>query len=278
MVFVAACFSLVEGGIAQSGREEAMDEQKQKSRARGYLGISTAPVPEAVRAQIVLEERFGLSVEFVVPGGPVDEAGIRRYDILISFGDQLLATSAQLGALVASRSPGEEVVLKALRKGAMLTFPAVLGDRREAPVMDPIASDLPVSDLMAKLLGEFTPKLSLEQTEDGSWQLLLDQHREIEQLLEVLRFGSGERAGVRFQRKWAELQTSKYEIWISEGQNGSRIVVKDRRSGVEIYEGSIESGSKEPALPEGVKALLEGAEEILREDKKGNIQKKSGEQ
>src|SRR5438093_3702569 len=45
--------------------------------ARPYLGVMLAPVPEALRAHLKIED--GVLLQEIVPGGPADKAGLRLY-------------------------------------------------------------------------------------------------------------------------------------------------------------------------------------------------------
>jgi hypothetical protein len=122
-------------GLGQESAEAAKTNyapESQEQRA-GYIGLSVDDVPPAVRAQTTLDEGFGLSVVFVVPGGPSDNAGLRRYDILTAFDEQRLAESGTLRKLATAKAPGDQVTLKVLRRGEERQILVTIGDVRDAP-------------------------------------------------------------------------------------------------------------------------------------------------
>ena len=58
-----------------------------------------------------------LSVDQVSAESPADSAGLKLFDILLKFDDQILVNSAQLKALVRMKNSGDQVNLEILRKG-----------------------------------------------------------------------------------------------------------------------------------------------------------------
>ncbi|MBS0660220.1 MAG: PDZ domain-containing protein [Verrucomicrobia bacterium] len=82
-----------------------------------FLGVVTVPAAGALSEQLGLPPGFGLVVENVVPDSPAAAAGLKRYDILKTAGDQKLVSPDQLAALVRATKDGEEMTLTLLRKG-----------------------------------------------------------------------------------------------------------------------------------------------------------------
>ena len=82
-----------------------------------YLGVYLSDLtPETAR-------RFGSSVETgalvekVAPGGPADQAGIRRGDIVIAAGNDEVQSSGDLISALRNYQPGDTVQLTVLRDG-----------------------------------------------------------------------------------------------------------------------------------------------------------------
>jgi S1-C subfamily serine protease len=57
---------------------------------RGYLGLHArnVPVPQHLARLYNLEQKTGVDVLSVEPGGPADQAGLLEDDIIISLGEQ----------------------------------------------------------------------------------------------------------------------------------------------------------------------------------------------
>lgn len=60
---------------------------------------------------------YGVVIMHVAPGSPADQAGLMKYDIILSFGSHRLASVRQLNALLAKAQPGQEVKLSVIQVG-----------------------------------------------------------------------------------------------------------------------------------------------------------------
>ncbi len=95
------------------------------------LGIATAPLPPAVRAQVDLPDGVGLLVENVVQDGPADEAGLRQFDLLVKFDDQLVCSPQQLDTLVRMAGAGATASLTIRRGGKEQVLEATVEERAD---------------------------------------------------------------------------------------------------------------------------------------------------
>ncbi|MEA2474548.1 MAG: hypothetical protein QOE06_2463 [Thermoleophilaceae bacterium] len=86
---------------------------------RGYLGVTTSDATGGT----------GAEVQAVVPGGPGDRAGLRPGDVIHKVDGKVVAHSADVSGLVATRAPGDQVSLEIDRGGAHQTLKAKLGSR-----------------------------------------------------------------------------------------------------------------------------------------------------
>lgn len=83
-----------------------------------WIGLEVAKLTEAMRAHVSdVPEGVGFVVTSVEEGGPAEAAGLRRFDILWRFEDQLLINEAQFGTLIRMKSPGDEVGITFHRAG-----------------------------------------------------------------------------------------------------------------------------------------------------------------
>ena len=71
-------------------------------------------------------------MEQVAPGSPAEDAGLKLYDVLLKFDDQLLINPEQLKTLVRMRNPGERVSLSILRQSKPVTLSVELIEAPES--------------------------------------------------------------------------------------------------------------------------------------------------
>jgi hypothetical protein len=97
-----------------------------------YLGVHTSRLDKAVSHQLGLPSGVHLQVEQVAPGSPAEDAGVKLYDVLLKFDDQLLINPEQLKTLVRMRNPGERVSLSILRQSKPITLSVELIEAPES--------------------------------------------------------------------------------------------------------------------------------------------------
>ena len=98
-----------------------------------FLGVLTAPLDPALRAQLDLPEGVGMLVVSVSPGSPAAKAGVKTYDVLHKLDDQILVNGHQLATLVRTHKAGQKVTLIVIRKAKPVTLTATLASRRLSP-------------------------------------------------------------------------------------------------------------------------------------------------
>jgi serine protease DegQ len=100
---------------------------------RGYIGVEPVDLTEdLIRAFRLPRVRAPLIVG-VVKGGPADQAGVRRGDILLAVeGEPVASTSAMLDA-IARLSPGSRARFSILREGRTLQVQILVARRPVAP-------------------------------------------------------------------------------------------------------------------------------------------------
>lgn len=90
--------------------------------AEDRLGLEVYPLPEDVARELGLRQTTGLIVDRVEPGGPADELGILRRDILLSVGRHYVSSLDDLGQLLEYLDRGQAVsvsILRVDRRGKM---------------------------------------------------------------------------------------------------------------------------------------------------------------
>ncbi len=84
---------------------------------RGYIGVHIQPVTRELAKAMNLDERKGALVADVLAGGPADEAGVERGDVIVSFDGKAVERSHDLPAMVAATSVEKKASLKVVRNG-----------------------------------------------------------------------------------------------------------------------------------------------------------------
>ena len=96
-----------------------------------FLGLAATKLTPIVSRQLGLPGNLYLSVVMVSPGGPAQKAGLRHYDVLKKFDDQILVNPEQLVELVRSSKVGQSVTLTILRRGKEKTLKVKLGSKKK---------------------------------------------------------------------------------------------------------------------------------------------------
>ena len=177
-----------EGDDGNKPRGAAVDNRP-ADRARPAasprrLGTTFAPVPAAVREQLDLPDGVGLLVDAVEPGSPA-AAGLKRFDILTRFNDQIVCNADQLATLLKLRKPGA-VPLTILRGGRERKIQVIL------PQADPADEQAPLAEAPGPAPG-FPPGFA-----PGAGNLPGDLQKQMEDLARQLQkqpFGAGGGAG-----------------------------------------------------------------------------------
>ena len=107
----AALQRSVSGG--KTLRIESIEPDRAKGPAKevAWLGVSTEEASDALGAQLGLKSGEGLVVVYVAPDSPASNAGIKKHDVLVELGDQLLVHPLQLRKLVQTKNEGDTVNL-----------------------------------------------------------------------------------------------------------------------------------------------------------------------
>ena len=133
-------FDDAEGGNEPRGAADNRPADRARPAASPRrLGTTFAPVPDAVREQLDLPNGIGLLVNAVEPGSPAAAAGLKRFDILTRFNDQIVCNADQLATLLKLRKPGP-VPLTILRGGRERKIQVIL------PQADPGDDEMPLAE------------------------------------------------------------------------------------------------------------------------------------
>lgn len=81
---------------------------------RPCIGVTVTPIPEPLAAHI---GREGLMIANVVKDSPADHAGLKQYDVVVSFGDRAIAGMDDLLEAVRKAGAGNSVEMVVIRSG-----------------------------------------------------------------------------------------------------------------------------------------------------------------
>lgn len=94
--------------------------QKQGRVARGWLGVSTAPVPRGGP---------GAAIMAIQPGGPADRAGLQPGDVIVKLADHDIQQPEDLAGVTLDMEPGARVGVEIVRDGKRGRIDVQLGTR-----------------------------------------------------------------------------------------------------------------------------------------------------
>ena len=114
--------------VAQDDRDRDRDSDSDS----GYLGVQVQRLSASLRrAKGIPESTDGSLVNNVESGGPADDAGIRRGDVILEVNHEPTANPSDLVQIVRGLEPGKRVSLRIWRDGLTRTIDIKVGSRPE---------------------------------------------------------------------------------------------------------------------------------------------------
>jgi len=228
-------------------------------RREPYLGLVTAPVIDQLRAQLDLPEGVGLAVEAVAEDGPAGRAGVRRFDVLKNFDDQIICTSDQLSALVRAAGKGKQVKLTVIRGGKETRLDAVIDDREVAvagPQAGPFAGLPGVPLELEALLADGLPGFAGDVR--GQVQ------RQVQEAMAQAQGLGGKAAGRLLQiypggantQNVVVVSDQRGTIEIHENAGKRTVSIKDP-AGRQVHAGPLDDQADRDKVPEAYRAMLD---------------------
>jgi Do/DeqQ family serine protease len=95
---------------------------------RGMLGVTVQGVTPDIAKSLSMENVRGALVSSVNDGGPADDAGLERGDVITAIDGRAVASSNDLRNAIAATRPGTSVTLTVLRDGKERTIAATLDE------------------------------------------------------------------------------------------------------------------------------------------------------
>ncbi|MBI5524421.1 MAG: DegQ family serine endoprotease [Desulfarculus sp.] len=91
-------------------------EAKAEAPEQGTLGLALQPLTPDLAKQLGIPGKKGLVITGVEPGGPAEEAGLKRGDVILEAAHKPVTSLEQFGALAGKLKPGEGLLLLVQRK------------------------------------------------------------------------------------------------------------------------------------------------------------------
>jgi len=129
---------------------------------RGWMGVMIQKITPELKVKLDLIDEKGALVSDVFAGGPADQAGIQRGDVIISFNGKMINTSNDLPYAVASAPVAKVVMVEVIRKGQKTAVQVKTGELEEE--VESIARNESSSKLgmvLQRLTHELAKKLDL---------------------------------------------------------------------------------------------------------------------
>jgi serine protease Do len=146
--------------------KDLLPQLKKGKVVRGWLGVMIQQINKELKEKLGLKSEKGALVADVMDGGPAEEAGIKRGDVIISFDGEEIKEMSELPYIVASTPVGKKVIVEVIRKGRKKEFEVEVGEIKEDKAAPAAREAKPKLGMTVK---EITPNLArkLDLSEDG---------------------------------------------------------------------------------------------------------------
>jgi serine protease Do len=113
-----------------NGAVSILPQLRERGRvSRGYIGVVLRDVGSDLQRSLKLPVDEGAVVQDVAEGSPAERAGIRPYDIILSFNQSRVITDDQLIREISAQKPGSAAELRLMRDGREYTITVKLAER-----------------------------------------------------------------------------------------------------------------------------------------------------
>ena len=140
-----------------------LQQLKEKGKvSRGFLGLVPQEITPELQQSLSLESTQGVIVSSIQKDSPADQAGLRRYDVILEMNGQVVQSEDHFRRVIANTVPGEMLRLKISRDGKVLEMESKVAERAEAltatPLKPPGEADktgLKIADLTSQLRNQY---------------------------------------------------------------------------------------------------------------------------
>jgi serine protease Do len=127
---------------------------------RSQLGVFIAQIDEPLAQSLGLKDnRQGIVVTGVVNGSPADQAGLKKYDVILKLQGRSVNDTNQFRNEIALLKPSTQLTIEVLRDGKTMTLKPVLREMQAGQATEPeLMAPLP-TDKMGFGVAELTPAM-----------------------------------------------------------------------------------------------------------------------
>jgi serine protease Do len=132
---------------------------------RGWLGVHIQAIDEDLATSLGLDEAEGALVAEVTPDSPAAEAGLKRGDVILKYGDRQIDDLRTLTRAVGNTDPGTDAAMVIWRDGSEQSLEVEIGQMPGEDQVVAMAPDQPEATDTPKLgvmLAELTPEARAE--------------------------------------------------------------------------------------------------------------------
>ncbi|MBE9570983.1 MAG: DegQ family serine endoprotease [Proteobacteria bacterium] len=137
--------------------KDLLPQLKKGKVVRGWLGVMIQKITPDLKEKLGLKDEKGALVADVTAGGPAEEAGIKRGDVIVSFDGEEIKEMHDLPYIVASTPVGKKVTVEIIRKGKKKSLQVKTGELKEEDESPVVSEASPNLGLMVQ---EVTPELA----------------------------------------------------------------------------------------------------------------------
>jgi serine protease Do len=113
-----------------NGASQILPQLRARGRvSRGYIGVELRDIDSDLQRSLGLAVDRGALVQDVTSGSPAERAGIRVYDVIVSFDGNAVRNDDDLIQQISAKAPGSAAALRIQRDGRELTFAVKLAER-----------------------------------------------------------------------------------------------------------------------------------------------------
>ena len=209
--------------------KEILPQLKKGKVIRGWLGVMIQKITTELKEKLQLKDEKGALVADVTPGGPAEQAGIKRGDVIISFDSKEIEEMSDLPFIVASTPVNKTVIVEVMRQGEKKRIKVKIGElKEEVEAKAEIEEKSELGMTVEKITPELVRQFNLSQKSG-----LVVVH--------VENNSPAERAGIRQGDIIVEIdqepikELSKYWEKLQEYEKGDTILFLVKRNGTTLY-------------------------------------------